>query len=155
MVLVRDGGARCAVLLSALSARALPPVVVHDEPSAMVALAELAERDVARRVLIVVEPMQWGRVDQLADAVRAYHHAVYCWQFDLREGAEPMLSKLEMRSGEMPRHEHPSVVGTIRKRNRPVDQLLVRAPGPELSTREVVTQQELTMLLGPAPGEAG
>jgi hypothetical protein len=32
---------------------------------------------------------------------------------------------------------------------------LVSAPGRELSTREVVTQQELTMLLGPAPGEAG
>ena len=46
-------------------------------------------------------------------------------------------------------------VGQIRKRTRPVDRLLVPAPGRQVSTREVVTQQELTMLLGPAPGEAG
>lgn len=155
VVLMRGGEGRCAVLLSALSARGLAPVVVHDEPSAMVALAELAQRDVARRVLIIVEPMQWGRVDQLASAVRAYHREVYSWQFDSREGADPMLSKLDVAFDQAGRSEHPSIVGKIRRRTRTVDQLLVPAPGQELSTREVVTQQELTMLLGPAPGEAG
>lgn len=60
-----------------------------------------------------------------------------------------MLSPLESASDEL------SVVGKIRKRTRTIDQLLVSTPGHELSTREVVTQQELTMLLGPAPGEAG
>lgn len=155
VVLMRDGEGRCGILLSALSSRGLPAVVVYDEPGAMVALAELAKRDVARRVLIVVEPKQWGRVDQLADALRVYHLGVHVWQFDLREGAEPMLSKLDQMSEDAWQGGHPSVVGQIRKRNRPVDQLLVRAPGPELSAHGVVTQQELTMLLGPAPGEAG
>ena len=149
VVLMREGSDRCAVLLRALSARGLSPVVVHDEPSAMVALAGLAQRDVGRCVLVVVEPSQWGRVDQLADAVRAHHGSVCRWQFDLRDEARPMLSPLDAASDEV------SVVGKIRKRTRTIDQLLVPAPGRELSTREVVTQQELTMLLGPAPGEAG
>ena len=149
VVLMREGSDRCAVLLRALSARGLSPVVVHDEPGAMVALAELAQRGVGRGVLVVVDPSQWARVDQLVHAVRMHHGSVYRWQFDLRDEAEPMLSPLDSASDEL------SVVGKIRKRTRTIDQLLVSAPGQELSTREVVTQQELTMLLGPAPGEAG
>lgn len=141
----------CDVLLRALSARGLSPVVVNDEPGAMVGLAELAQQGLARRVLIVVEPSRWERAGELAGAVRLHHGSVYCWQFDVREGAEPMLSVLEAVPGPGER----SVVGTIRHRRRSVDALLVKAPGQELSAREVVTQQELTMLLGPAPGEAG
>eukprot|EP00752_Nemacystus_decipiens_P015794 g14104.t1 len=143
-----------AVLFNALSARGLSPVVVNDEPGAMVALAELLRRGVARCVLIVVDPSRWERLKDLSGAVRTHHGSVYCWQFDVREGAEPRLSVLDAGVGGSGEAES-SVVGKIRHRRRSVDDLLVQAPGRELTTREVVTQQELTMLLGPAPGEAG
>lgn len=142
------------VLQRALQARGLLPTVVPDEPSAMVALAQWSQQGVARRVLIVVDPTRWGRLDELADAVCAYHGATYCWQFDVRAGAEPMLSVLEAGMGrDLVGEIEEGVVGKIHR--RPVDALLVKPSACELSAREVVTQQELTMLLGPAPGEAG
>ncbi|MFK7789988.1 MAG: hypothetical protein AB8C95_10930 [Phycisphaeraceae bacterium] len=158
VVLMREGASGCAVLLSALSARGLPHEVVHDEPSAMLVLADLSRRGLVRRVLIVVEPTQWLRLDQLLSAVDDHHGSVYCWQFDNQDGADPMLSQIPRDSypfnqGGMLSESGP--IGKIRKRARPVDRLLVPAPGHEETTREVVTQQELTMLLGPAPGEAG
>lgn len=158
MVLLREGVQANPVLLRALSARGLRPTVVHDEPAAMVSLADLSQRQLGRRVLIVVEPGRWPRVDQLVDAVRGFHGSVHCWQFDAADGAAPMLSQLEADDAKTHRGNGQAglgPVGRIRRRTRPVDRLLVSAPGRELSTREVVTQQELTMLLGPAPGEAG
>ncbi|MEO0475434.1 MAG: hypothetical protein AAF085_05585 [Planctomycetota bacterium] len=152
VLLVREGTEASSVLLRALTARGLTPTIVHDEPGAMLALAEDAERRLARRVLIVIEPDQWARLGELAAAVRAFHTPVHCWQFDVTDGAVPKLSSLEADAGVDDGH---APVGRIRKRARPVDRLLVSAPGRELTTREVVTQQELTMLLGPAPGEAG
>jgi len=158
VVLVRDRGAGCDVLLRALSARGLSPVTVHDEPSAMLALAGLADRGLGRRVLIVVEPARWPRLDQLTQAVRGYHGSVHVWQFDHRDGADPMLSQLEAmpaRNGGEDASSAVGPVGQIRKRDRAVDRLLVKPTGQVQSPREVVTQQELTMLLGPVPGEAG
>lgn len=145
------------MLLRALSARGLMPELAHDEAGAMVALAGLAERRMARRVLIVVEPEAWTRLDQLMQAVCVYHTTVYCWQFDMRDGADPMLSQLDVSAYHSSLSDDPALVGPvgrIRRRTRPVDRLLVSPLGDEPSTREVVTQQELTMLLGPAPGEA-
>lgn len=150
----------CAMLLRALSARGLPAEVVHDEPGAMVALADLSRRELARQVLIVVEPMGWPRLDQLLKAVDDYHGSVYCWQFDSQDGADPMLSQMPRASYRFDQADRggeglaSGPVGQIRKRTRPVDRLLVPAPGREMTTREVVTRQELTMLLGPVPGEA-
>ena len=156
VVLMRAGVSSCSVLLSALSARGLSPDVVHDEPGAMLALAGFARQGLARRVLIVVEPGYWQRLDQLVDAVDTHYGAVYCWQFDHQDGASPMISQMPRSSypfeqGGMGLESEP--VGAVRKRTRPVDRLLVSAH--EQTTREVVTQQELTMLLGPVPGEAG
>lgn len=158
VVLMRGRDAGCDVLLRALSARGLSPQTVDDEPGAMLALAGLSHKGLARRVLIVVEPAQWSRLAELLAAVGDYHNSAYCWQFDARDGAGPMLSQLETVSYQFeqgPQVSGAGPVGQIRKRTRPVDRLLVAAPERELSTREVVTQQELTMLLGPAPGEAG
>lgn len=151
MVLLHDGAQGCSVLLRALSSRGLSVVVVNDEPSAMVQLSEWSKRGLSRRILIVVEPLRWERVGELAFAVRLHHGSVCCWQFDVQEGAELMLSVLDPALGRGER----SVVGKIRHRRRSVDEVLVQAPGGELSARGVVTQQELTMLLGPASGEAG
>lgn len=158
VVLSCEQDAGCGVLLRALSARGLSPVTVHDEPGVMLALAGLADRGADRRVLIVVDPARWPRLDQLMEAVQEHHGSVYCWQFDQRDGAEPMLSQLDGAASQSRRNANrsgSSTVGHIRKRTRPVDRLLVTPVGQEQSTREVVTQQELTMLLGPAPGEAG
>lgn len=124
----------------------------------MVELSALADRGVGRRVLVVVEPTHWSRLDQLTAAVRAYHRGVFCWQFVAGGSGGATLSQLDPSSPEAAGHGGASgngPLGKIRKRARTVDRLLVSAPGQELATREVVTQQELTMLLGPAPGEAG
>lgn len=158
MVLMREQASSCDVLLRALSARGLPPEVVRDEPGAMLALAGCMRRGLDRRVLIVVESTHWQRLDQLIDAVDAHYGSVYCWQFDNQDGASPMLTQMQRASypfDQGAQRSQASPVGHVRKRTRPVDRLLVSAPGREESTREVVTQQELTMLLGPVPGEAG
>ena len=154
---MRDEASGCGVLLRALSARGLMPELAHDEAGAMLALAGLGRRRVARRVLIVVEPATWGRLGELMAAVRDYHGEVYCWQFDASDGADPMLSQLATsanRNGRESKSAPTGPVGLIRKRSRSVDRLLVSPLGDEVSARGVVTQQELTMLLGPAPGEA-
>lgn len=158
VVLVHHGVPGCDVLLRALSARGLMPELAHDEAGAMLVLAGLDRRHLARRVLIVVEPAAWPRLGEMMAAVRDYHDGIYVWQFDVREGAAPMLSQLETPAAHPVSHgqeDHAGPVGRIRRRTRAVDRLLVSAPGDEPSTRGVVTQQELTMLLGPAPGEAG
>ena len=157
VVLMREDVSGCTVLLRALSARGLPPQVVRDEPGAMVALAGLMQRGTDRRVLIVVEPMAWPRLDELLTAVDDYCGSVHCWRFDNQDGASPMLSQIQQASypfDQSANRTKAQPVGHIRKRKRTVDRLLVPAPGREESTRDVVTQQELTMLLGPVPGEA-
>ncbi|MEM6259262.1 MAG: hypothetical protein AAGI37_13340 [Planctomycetota bacterium] len=154
VVLMRGRSESCATLLQALSARGLSPVVVDDVPAVMVALAELMRRGLQRQVLIVVEPDLWTHLDELLSAVRSFHGSVHCWRFDAADQARPMLSALRTTHGDQADSEA-SPVGKIHKRPRSIDRLLVSAPGDPASTREVVTQQELTMLLGPAPGEAG
>lgn len=152
---MRHEAAGCGVLLRALASRGLAPEVVKDEPAAMLALAGTGRRGVERRVLVVVEPRQWGRLGELVAAVRTFHRGVYCWQFATQADAEPMLSPIEVAPGEADAHDVAGPIGVIRRRPRAVDQLLVSGSDRELSTREVVTRQELTMLLGPVPGEAG
>lgn len=156
VVLMRGRSGHRETLLRALSARGLAPVIAEDEPAAMVALAGLSEQGLARRVLVVVEPRQWPRVDELTAAARRYHGPVHCWQFVAAGESGPRLSPLACSPEQQACDgQDPGTVGKIHKRTRAVDRLLVPAPDQALSTREVVTQQELTMLLGPAPGEAG
>lgn len=168
VVLSRPDLPKPAALINALESRGLAARLVHDEPSVMMLFAE---RPVGRRILVVVEPGRWDRLAELICAVQAYHREVLCWQFTERSDDQPRLKTLDQRfSGPGPspvvdaRSPGPETdtqeadsgpVGRIVGRNRPVDALLNKVPGRPLSTREVVTQQELTMLLGPLPGEAG
>ena len=162
----------CVPLLKALGGRGLEPVVVSDAPGVMLELARLSERRAERRVLVIVEPERWGRLGELMCAVQSHHGGVHCWHYADRGEGEPRLTQLDQRfcgpildhaaGGSVTggRHEADEdggaePLGRITKRRRTVDQLLVKAPGHELTAREIVTQQELTMLLGPAPGEAG
>lgn len=46
-------------------------------------------------------------------------------------------------------------IGRIRGRRRLIDKMVVRAPQAPSPTGSLVTEEELTMLLGPNPGEAG
>lgn len=46
-------------------------------------------------------------------------------------------------------------IGRIRGRRRLIDKIVVRAPQAPSPTGSLVTEEELTMLLGPNPGEAG
>lgn len=140
--------------------------VLHDEPSVM---AELGRLGGARRVLVVSEPARWARLPDLVQAVHAYHGDVLCWRFDTDSEVGPRLKTMGtvaspstngpgdlLDAGAEYAHREGVIgpVGQIIGRRRPLDSLLVKVPGRPLSTRQIVTQQELTMLLGPAPGEA-
>lgn len=171
LVLVPDGAAAPEALLKALGSRELSPGVVHDEPAVMAALAETGG---GRRVLVVVEPGRWGRLAELVNAVKTYHAGTLCWQYIECVGQGVRLTMLDPAVVNGAGHgmngagqdgagrsgagvaEQPMPAGQIvPRRRRPIDDLLVKVPGRQMSTREIVTQQELTMLLGPAPGEAG
>lgn len=164
LVLVPDGTARPDALLSALASRGLCPELVIDEPSVM---AGLASMDGERKVLIVVEPERWDRLGELICAVQTHHSEVMRWQYVDAADSGPRVSMLDGRfDGPRMNGQAHGVAGSgarvsdpvgqiLGRRQRPVDALLVKVPGRPLSTREVITQQELTMLLGPVPGEAG
>jgi hypothetical protein len=150
-------------LLEALASRRVSCRVVHDEPAVM---SLFAERPAGRRVLIVVEPGRCQRLAELICAVQAYHREVLCWQYAERDADRPRLKTLDQRfkgpaGGAHRVNNSPrdgsdrGPIGRIVTRRRAVDALLNKVPGRPLSTREVVTHQELTMLLGPVPGEAG
>lgn len=167
VVLVRPDAPTPVALIKALESRGLATRVAHDEPGAMTLFAE---RPTGRRVLIVVEPGQWQRMAELVCAVQAYHREVLCWQFVDQSGDTPRLKALDQRfqgpgpapvadargsNGRANGETDHAPIGRIVGRRRPVDALLNKVPGRPLSSREIVTQQELTMLLGPVPGEAG
>lgn len=152
LVLSPDIGSAPKALLNALASRGLAPSVVHDPPAVMTALAS---RPHGRRVLVVVEPGRWPRLAELIDAVGVYHGDVLCWQYTVPQGEVGRLSVLSVEGlagGEGSNGEGP--VGQILGRRRPVDDLLVKVGSVEDSARDIITRQELTMLLGPAPGEA-
>lgn len=145
VVLVPRGGDAPGSLLGALSSRGFAVTVVGDEPGVMLALAELRGR---RRVMVVVEPGRCSRLDELLNAVRVYHGRVLCWRFSSDDGGAARLASFEvdrLLSEEDDR---------FASRDRRIDRLLVPAPGEPMSAGQIVTQQELTMLLGPASGEA-
>lgn len=145
-------------LLKALVSRGMQVKVVVDEPGVMSALADRACEH--KRVLVVVEPGRWKRLAELICAVSQYHSDVLCWQYTAQGEAQPKLTTLDQRvsgpgsAGEAGARDSGPIGRIVGQRRRPVDKLLTRVPGQPLSTREVVTQQELTMLLGPVPGEA-
>lgn len=141
-----------APLIKALASRGFETVVVRDEPGVMVGLSA-SPGDAP--VLIVVEPNCWARLGELLHAVRVYHGGVRCWQYSRAEHAAGRLSSLEIELGGEPLGEGAGPVGQILNRHRAVEDLLVKLPEGPMAAHEVVTQQELTMLLGPVPGEAG
>ena len=163
VVLVGPDQAEPVALVKALTSRGLSVRVERDEPGVM---AVFAERAVGRRVLVVVEPGQWARLAELMCAVNTFHREVLCWQYTERGEAQAKLTTLDQQfSGPGPNPcmdarsatgtDEQGPIGRIMTRRRAVDALLTRVPGRPLSSREIVTQQELTMLLGPVPGEAG
>jgi len=165
VVLMPGGTEVNAPLLKALAGRGLPPVVVSDEPGVMSELAKLSQRRAQRRVLVIVEPERWARLGELVCAVQSHHSRVHCWHYAERGEGAPLLTHLDQRfagptatadaKSQVIEDDETEPLGQITRRRRTVDRLLVKAPGREMSAREIVTQQELTMLLGPAPGEAG
>lgn len=164
MVLTRSDAPRPTLLLRALEARGLSVRLVHDEPGVM---ALFAERPIGRRIVIVVEPGRWDRLAEMVCAIHTHHRAVLCWQYAEWGDRLPRLTTMDQRvcgpgpspqvdaraSVDADRAAEP--VGRIVRRRRALDSIIVKVSGRPLSTREVVTQQELTMLLGPVPGEAG
>jgi len=168
VVLVSSGCDTPQELVNALGSRGLAPEVVRDEPSVMMRLAELAALRGGKRVLVIVQPQRVDRLAELVCAVQAHHRDVLCWQYvDRGQGAE-RLTMLDRQfngpvfrpadgdawQGDGDLGEGDGPVGQIIGRRRPLDKLLVKVPGRPLTSREIVTQQELTMLLGPVPGEA-
>jgi len=151
-VLVPAGMDEPVSLIKALASRGFETDVVRDEPSVMLGLSA-SSGDAP--VLIVVEPQCWSRLDELVHAVRVYYDAVRCWQYSRAEHAAGRLSSLEIELGGESTGGGSGAAGQILNRHRSVEDLLVKLPEGPMSAHEVVTQQELTMLLGPVPGEAG
>lgn len=173
VVLVPAGCDTPGPLISALSGRGMSPEVVQDEPGVMLRLAELGG---GRRVLVIVEPGRVARLAELVCAVQSYYRDALCWQYVDRGAGQEKLTMLDRRfsgparvngngnadhaagqvsgQGADALGEDAAPVGQIAGRRRPIDKLLVKVPGRPLTSREIVTQQELTMLLGPVPGEA-
>lgn len=161
--------------MRALDSRGFDPRVVTDEPGVMLALAELSDRGASPCVLVIAEPAWFGRLAELVCAVQTHYPEVLCWQYATRGSGAGRLSELDKRVAGPPRladfaggptearsegsgggrgSKSDASVGLVQRRRRPVDGLLTKMRRAQPSPREIVTQQELTMLLGPVPGEA-
>lgn len=151
LVLVPESAEAPARLLQALTKRGLYPRTLRDEPSVM---SVLAERVDDRRVLVVVEPGAWPRLGELILAVRTFHSDVLCWSYTESSGTQGRLISIPRDSFVQEAEQAEDLYQRTSHRRRPIVDLLNKVPDGPLSAREIVTQQELTMLLGPAPGEA-
>lgn len=149
--------------------------VVSDEPGVM---EELSAGEVS--MLVVVEPDRWASLKPLALAVGQYFGHVLCMQF-VESPAEdqPRVTPLASRwlaaegsigedsgalldasaDGHATADDGSQEDADAAKRRRNVSHLVVHVaeePGersPEVPT-SLVTEEELSMLLGPLPGEA-
>lgn len=148
IVLVKPGGSAPGSLLSAIARRAAPATVVAEPPGVMVELASASVEAV-----IVVEPACQPLLHELLDALRTYYPTVKRWQFARptvgdRAGSEPMLTPLEEQY-ETPeaREPTPQAVRRVRQRIKP---LAIKLPAgvSEVARSPLITEEELTMLLG-------
>lgn len=69
-------------------------------------------------------------------------------------GTLPAQAQADLRPSDTMNGGVVGPIGRIRGRRRLIDDLVIQAPHGPAPTNALVTQEELTMLLGPTPGEA-
>lgn len=159
MVLVSPDRADPVALVTALTRKGLTVQRVSHE---MQVMAELSAGGVT--LVVVVEPDAMMRVGELRDAVREHFPDVLCWKYAIQAaGKMPRLVSLDppsnLKNSNVSPQKQVSPIGRIVGRRRTLDRLAVSVPGPSpldpLPPAKLVSDEELSMLLGPAPGEVG
>ena len=154
VVLVKPGGSAPRRLLSAVARRGAKATVVAEPPGVMV---ELAVGPV--EAVIIVEPAYQALLHELLDAVRTYYPGVKRWQFAAsRDGEqavrEPMLAPIEARYESIESQE--PTWQSVRRVQQRVGPLSIKLPAgaSETARSPLITEEELSMLLGSFDGSA-
>lgn len=177
-----SAGTRCVVLagggisaptdlLGGLSRRGVSTVVVTEPAKAMV---ELARETTG--ILVVIEPDRQPWLDELIQAVKTYHPRTVRWGYRcVHHSDRPQLEPLSHHNGKpvtnaMPAHSHNvgtdktpcyvvpdprSPLGRVQSQvpRERVRSLVVKVQDPGGLDEPLISEEELAMLLGPAPDE--
>lgn len=171
VVLVGAGVSAPADLLGGLSRRGVSTVVVSEPAWAMV---ELARQTTG--ALVIVQPDRHPWLDELVQAVKTYHPRTVRWAYrSVHHSDRPQLEplhngKLEAqvkptqnkngRADNSFRHVVPdpqSPLGRAKSQvpRERVRSLVVKVEGLQGIDEPLISEEELAMLLGPAPDEQG
>lgn len=135
-------------LLRALSRRGLTVVLVTDPPRAMLELARYGAL-----ALIVADPDRVSGAGELIEAVRVYRPRTVCWQYANRKLA-PINGHLGGVVLSGPDETTPTE--RLRADRQRLGDLVVQAQprDPHDGGEPLVSEEELSMLLGPMEGDA-
>lgn len=173
LLLVGEAGAVPSSLVSALNRRGLETVILREAPEVMVELA--AEQHARRREtnsaadlqnplsLVIVEPEQQLHIDELRQAIDTYHPGTRCWRyaahgrpgqaslqaFDAVSAADHARVPTHASTDARPDKNAAEPTGFVRSADQRLRSVVVRLGGVE--TTPLVSEEELAMLLGPAP----
>lgn len=171
VVLVGVSGSAPTDLLGGLSRRGVSTAVVSDPAAAMVALARQSAG-----ALVVVEPEEHAWLDDLIQALKSYHPRTVRWGYrsqhpsgipqlqPLGEYApvEPDQSQPVQPNGQGQAHRYivpdpKSPLGRAQAQvpRERVRSLVVKVQGSSDVDEPLISEEELAMLLGPAPEELG
>jgi hypothetical protein len=165
VVWVSPGNSAPADLLGGLSRRGVNVAVVIEPARVMV---ELARQTTG--ALIVVEPGNQPYLSELIHAVKTYYPQTARWCYQARQApAEGQLSKLNGQadaaasrsalqgSRQADDQVQGNPLGQVHRsglRDR-VRSLVVKVESPDGLGEPLISEEELAMLLGPAPGDGG
>lgn len=173
VVLVGSAGSAPADLLSGLSRRGVSTTVVVEPAGVMV---ELAKEN--NGILVVVDPDNQPWLDDLIQAVRHYHPRTvrWCYRRPHPSGQAQLLPLTDRtHTGNGQNHPTPAPVSepdvsahyTLPNPRSPLGRvqsqvprermrsLVVKVQGPTEVGEPLISEEELAMLLGPVPEEAG
>jgi len=164
VVWVPSGKAAPADLLGGLSRRGVRVVVVIEPAGVMVELARQATG-----MLVVVEPQSHPYLSELIRAVKSYYPKTVRWCYQAKSG-EGQLCKLNgqanaVANGALPTAQANPQAGEASQgnplgrvhRSGPHDRvrsLVVKVEAPDGLGEPLISEEELAMLLGPAPEDA-
>lgn len=170
VILTPPGGSVPARLLSGLSRRGVSMAVVADPVGVMVELSRAS-----LGVLIVIEPDRQPNLAELIQAMITYYPRTVRWCYRAQaDSGKPGLTPLngqkvgqETSSPAMgssfvgennhdappldPAHRSPLARAQSDSRDRRMRSLVVKVPAPPGVDQPLISEEELAMLLGPAP----
>lgn len=126
-------------LIHALDRRGADVLVRTAAVDVMVELARTAAA-----ALLVVDPDRQPMTGELVEAVHTYYPRVDCWQFTpQQEGNAPRISRINGQWASEPRRDTDA--------SRRLESLVIHVDGGSALDGPLISEQELAMLLGPAP----